>query len=121
MTPFYIPKGSLIRIGAPVIAPEPGLAAALAEIISLDSCVIEAHFILCQLPDMSQEFYQVIALIVNSGDERLSAVSRISNWVDQNIQSDRPFYVWPISPSNAIVKAVREANSALPLRPPSTG
>jgi len=122
MTTFNIPKGSRVRIGAPAIAPEPGLAAALTDVISFDKCVVEAHLILCQFPDLSQDFYQVIALIVNpGGDEALSAVNRIGNWVDQNIQSNMPFFIWPLSPSNEILKAVREANSALLVRTQATG
>lgn len=109
MQPLRVPAGSEVYLGAPAKPMDPGIFAALGELVDSVPEVIEAHLPQTFVPGVMAAPAQVLVISTLDPDRQL-ALGKIGPGLGRVLPAGQSIDVWPLNPSDKLLVAVRGAN-----------
>ena len=116
MDELRVPAGSQVYLGAPAVPLEPEIVAALAELVDGAPEVTEAHLPQAFVPGAMSAPAQVLVIVTLDSD-RQPALNRIGPGLGHILPAGRSLDVWPLSPSDPVLPAVRGADCRIGRHP----
>jgi hypothetical protein len=120
MQQLRVPAGSQVYLGAPAVPMESEIVAALAELVDSASEVTEAHLPQTFVPGVMPAPAQVLVIVTLDADRQL-ALNKIGPGLGRILPAGRSIDVWPLSPSDHLLSAVRGANCRIGQHPGRAG
>ena len=112
--------GSEVFLGAPAVPMEPETFAALGDLVDNTPEVIEAHLPQAFVRSTMSTPMQVLVIVTEESDRHV-ALRKLGLGLGRILPDGRPIDVWPLSPSDQLLPAVRGANCRIGRRPGRRG
>ena len=109
MHQLRVPAGSEVFLGAPKVPMEPKIVAALGGLVDNTPEVIEAHLPQAFVPGTMSTPMQVLVIVTEESDRHV-ALTKLGTGLGGILPDGRPIDVWPLSPGDRLLPAVRGAN-----------
>ncbi len=109
MHQLRVPAGSEVFLGAPRVPMEPEIVTALGGLVDSTPEVIEAHLPQAFVPGTMSSPMQVLVIVTEESDRHV-ALAKLGTGLGRILPDGRPIDVWPLSPGDQLLPAVRGAN-----------
>jgi len=105
-----IPAGTEILIAAPAKPMAQAQSAAIADMLARIPGVAEAHLPQLFITGVTNAPAQILALVLTPGADVQKVMGEIGCHLGAMLPEDERLDVWPLDPSNPILKSVRAVN-----------
>jgi hypothetical protein len=110
LTPFTIPTGSQVFLGAPAKPMLTDVSSAIGAVVDSVDGVVEAHLPQCFVPGVMVGPAQILVLVFDENADAQGALNRIGAGLDVVFSGGAHIDVWPMGPASPFLRDVRLAN-----------